>query len=314
MTLCKVSLGDQQVNQLRWVEVTSDGDILLQRENLGLKVGKAKKTLLILHGLAGDGLTMFKSIRDNLPAANLAGYDLILVYDYESLNTPLDETAQALTTTLTDYGYGKDDKRITIISHSIGGLIARWMIEKAGGNAFVDHCILVGTPNNGSMFGRIDAYRKWAQTVLDLAVNFIPTIVPFSGLLLKFFKTATDLGGSIAQIDPDSDFINKLNSSSDPGTKYTVISGDAAGVDHEGSGYDGFINTAKSRLGKWMNSDEPNDLFAPVRSLQCKELWEGRNPENKILDPVSNHHFGYFTTPGGTRDTNTVWRVLSERL
>ncbi len=313
MTFCKVSLGDKQVNQLRWAEV-KDGEIVLQKENLGLKVGKAKKTLLVLHGLAGDGLGMLKAIRDNIPGATIESYDLILVYDYESLNTPLDVTATTLANTLKDYGFGKDDRKIMIVSHSIGGLIARWMIEKLGGNAFVNHCILVGTPNNGSMFGRVDAYRKWAQTVLDLAINFIPTIVPFSGILLKFFKTATDLGGSIAQIDPDSEFINKLNSSSDPGIRYTVISGDASGVDSAGSGYDGFINTAKSRLGKWMNSDEPNDFFAPVRSLQCKELWEGRNEENKILDPVSTHHFGYFTTPSGSRDTNTVWKILAEKL
>jgi hypothetical protein len=67
-------------------------------------------------------------------------------------------------------------------------------------------------------------------------------------------------------------------------------------------------------LGKVVNQDEPNDLFAPVRSLQCKELWEDRNPENMILDPVANHHFGYFTALQGTRDGNTVWKVLTQVL
>jgi hypothetical protein len=43
-------------------------------------------------------------------------------------------------------------------------------------------------------------------------------------------------------------------------------------------------------------------------------LWEGRNPDNQILEPVMNHHFGYFTTQGGTRDVNTVWKVLAEKL
>lgn len=313
MTLCKVAL-EQEVNQLRYVQKLDDGTIALQRESIGIKIGKAKKVLLVLHGMAGDGLSMVKAIHDNLPESNLQGYDLILVYDYESLNTPLDETAKMLQTTLAEFGFGQDEKRITIISHSLGGLIARWMIEQEGGSAFVDHCVLVGTPNNGSMYGKIDGYVKWAQTALDLAINFIPNIVPFSGILLKFLKTASDLGGSIAQIDPNSDFINKLNASKDPGTRYTVISGDAAGMDDSGGAYDGFFEKAKSRLGNWMNSNEPNDLFAPVRSLQCKELWEGRNEANQILDPVTNHHFGYFVTQAGTRDTNTVWKVLSERI
>ena len=314
MTLCKVALGQQDVNQLRYVQKLDDGTIGLQRESIGIKIGKAKKVLLVLHGMAGDGLSMVNAIHDNLPAANLQGYDLILVYDYESLNTPLDETAKMLKTTLAEFGFGQDEKRITIISHSLGGLIARWMIEQEGGSAFVDHCVLVGTPNNGSMYGKIDGYVRWAQTALDLAINFIPNIVPFSGILLKFLKTASDLGGSIAQIDPNSDFINKLNASKDPGTRYTVISGDAAGMDDSGGAYDGFFEKAKSRLGNWMNSNEPNDLFAPVRSLQCKELWEGRNEANQILDPVTNHHFGYFVTQSGTRDANTVWKVLSERI
>jgi pimeloyl-ACP methyl ester carboxylesterase len=215
---------------------------------------------------------------------------------------------------LSDYGYGKEDRKVTVIGYSIGGLIARWMIEKCGGKSFIEHCILVGTPNNGSMFGRADAYLNWAKTVLDLSVNFIPSIVPFSGVLVKFFKTASDLGGSIAQIDPNSDFINKLNSSCDDGVRYTVISGDANGVDSSGSGYDGFINTAKKRLSKYMNADEPNDLFAPVKSLQCKILWEGGHKENKVLDPLSVHHFGYFASQGGTRSSQTIWKVLADEV
>jgi hypothetical protein len=226
----------------------------------------------------------------------------------------LQATAVALKKTLTDFGFGTGDKKMTILCHSLGGLVARWMIEQEGASSFVEHCILVGTPNNGSLYGRIDAYRKWAQATCELAVNFVPSAVPFSGLLVKFFKTASDLGGSIAQIDPDSDFINKLNSSKDPGTKYTVISGDAASLDVAGSGYNGFLEKAKERLSKWMNKDEPNDLFAPVRSLQCKELWEGRNPDNKIMDPVVNHHFGYFISPEGTREAKNIWSILSEEI
>ncbi len=313
MTFFKVALS-KPVNELRWVDTQPDGSIVLQKENLGLKIGKAKKVLLILHGLAGDGLNMFKAIRDNIPEKNIEGYDLVLIYDYESLNTPLDLTAFNLAKTLSDYGFGKNDKKITVIGYSIGGLVARWMIEKCNGKLFVEHCILVGTPNNGSMFGRADAYLNWAKTVLDLSLNFIPSIVPFSGVLVKFFKTASDLGGSIAQIDPNSEFINKLNSSCDETVRYTVISGDAEGVDSEGSGYDGFISLAKKRLARYMNADEPNDLFAPVRSLQCKILWEDGHKENRVLDPLSVHHFGYFAQQTGTRSSNTIWKVLAEEV
>ncbi len=314
MTLCKLILGQQDVNELRYVDKKADGTLELTRESLGIKVTKAKKVLLVLHGFGGDGLGMVNSLKDNLPAEKIDAYDLILVYDYESLNTPLLETATALKKTLEDLGFGKDDRKMTIVSHSIGGLIARWIIEQEGGNKYIEHCILVGTPNNGSSYGKIDGYLKWAKSFLDLAINFIPKIVPFSGILLRFLKGATDLSGSLAQIDPSSDFINRLNSSQDPGVRYTVISADAAGLNIEGSGFDGFIQNAQLRLGKAMNSNEPNDLFAPVKSLQCKELWEGRKIQNIIPEPVSNHHFGYFITQHGTRDTHTVWKIMSEEL
>ncbi len=314
MTFCKVALQQEQVNQLRWVEMSADGVLHLLRESLGLKIGKAKNIMLVLPGLAGDGLTMVRGLYDNLPVDQLARYDLMLVYDYESLNTPLHETAAMLRQTLTDYGFGHDDRKLTLMTHSVGGLVARWMIEQDGGAAIVDHCILVGTPNNGSLYGRVDGYLKWAQSALELAINFIPDSIPYAGHLLKFFKGASGLTGSIGQIDPHSDFINKLNSSRDPGIRYTIVSGDAAMLDQSGEGYDGFIEKTRARLGNWINQDEPNDLFAPLRSLQCKELWEGRNPENAIADPVTAHHFGYFTSQGRTRDINTVWRVLAARL
>lgn len=106
MTLCKVALEQQDVNQLRYVQKMEDGSITLQRESIGIKIGKAKKVLLVLHGMAGDGLDMYKAIHENLPEASLQGYDLVLIYDYESLNTPLDETARMLGATLSDYGFG----------------------------------------------------------------------------------------------------------------------------------------------------------------------------------------------------------------
>jgi hypothetical protein len=53
------------------------------------------------------------------------------------------------------------------------------VIEQLGGKAFIDHCILIGTPNNGSLFGKVDAYRRWAQTACELAINFIPSMSSF---------------------------------------------------------------------------------------------------------------------------------------
>jgi pimeloyl-ACP methyl ester carboxylesterase len=313
MTFCKVALNKQDVNQMHWVEMLPDGTFRLSRESLGIKVGRAKRILLVLHGLGGDALHMTETLMTNLPAGKINTFDLILAYDYESLNTGLDDTARALHAELTGLNIGKDGRKITIISHSLGGLVARWMVEKEGGNGFVEHCILVGTPHNGSAYGKIESYREWAQGALELALNFIPNVVPFSGFLLKFLKAASDLTGSIAQLDPESKFINDLNSSSDPGVKYTVIAGDAEEIDSSSPGFNSFLQKTRLQLGKWMNSDEPNDLFAPVRSLQCTELWDGRTGVH-LPAVLQAHHFSYFTGMTGTRDKTNIWQILYTRL
>jgi hypothetical protein len=95
--------------------------------------------------------------------------------------------------------------------------------------------------------------------------------------------------------------------------QYTVIAGDAAGMDSTTPGFSNFLQQTQMKLGKWMNSDEPNDLFAPVRSLECPELWEGR--ESVDVQPTMRcHHFSYLSGVSGTRSADTVWKVLNDVL
>lgn len=311
MTFCKVALNQTSVNQLSWAEFTPDGSVVLQRESLGIQMNKAKRILLVLHGLGGDGLSLTQALAVHLPPDVMQGYDLVLVYEYESLQTGLDATALALKEELLALNVGKDGRKITILSHSIGGLVARWLVEKEGGHAFVSHCILAGTPNNGTAYGKIDAYRQWAQAGLELAINFIPSIVPFSGVLLKFLKTASNLTGSIAQLDPSSRFVNALNSSNDPGVQYTIIAGNAAGIDSNAPGFAQYVQKTQLKLGKWMNSDDTNDLFAPTRSILCPELWEGRSAPVELHPLLPCHHFGYFGSFSGTRSGENTWQILN---
>ncbi|MWG35250.1 lipase family alpha/beta hydrolase [Halomarina oriensis] len=42
------------------------------------------------------------------------------------------------------------DSRVDIVAHSMGGLGARWYVERAGGAAFVDDLVTLGTPHQGA--------------------------------------------------------------------------------------------------------------------------------------------------------------------
>ncbi|MFD1511965.1 lipase family alpha/beta hydrolase [Halomarina rubra] len=87
------------------------------------------------------------------------------------------------------------DSRVDIVAHSMGGLGARWYVERGGGAAFVDDLVTLGTPHQGTTL----AYTQ-------------PTP-----------------GGRA--MTPDSDFLTVLNGRRPPrGVDYTAVGSDDDGL------------------------------------------------------------------------------------
>ena len=113
------------VNQLCWVSYLEDNTIERRPENVAAKVKLANNILLCVHGIIGDT----ESIAANVPVMiNKAGqsladkFDLVLTFDYENLNTPIEKTAEDLKEKLKLAGIHADGgKSITILAHSMGG-------------------------------------------------------------------------------------------------------------------------------------------------------------------------------------------------
>ncbi|MGX9727009.1 MAG: esterase/lipase family protein [Candidatus Electronema sp. VV] len=118
----------------------------------------------MVHGIIGDTENIAQGlmqVRDANGTALSKKFDLVLTYDYENLNTKIEDTARKLKEQLRDVGlHENDSKRLTLLVHSMGGLVSRWFIEQEGGNKIVDHLVMCGTPNVGSPFGKIDAARS----------------------------------------------------------------------------------------------------------------------------------------------------------
>ena len=146
------------VNQLRWIDFKADGSIEHRTDNVASKVAAARRVLLLVHGIIGDTSGMAAGVR----ACGLdSQFDLVLAYDYENLATPIGETARLLKAQLEAVGLSDaDDRHLTLLVHSMGGLVSRWFIEREGGHRLVDHLVMCGTPNNGSPLGRIEDARK----------------------------------------------------------------------------------------------------------------------------------------------------------
>jgi pimeloyl-ACP methyl ester carboxylesterase len=184
----KTYLRRGNVNQLCWVEYRADGEVERHRSGVAEKVAAAKNVLLLLHGIIGDTEGIARGLRLAPDADGKTvdqRFDLVLTYDYENLSTPIAETARQLKQELADAGLREgDDKRLTLLVHSMGGLVSRWFIEREGGNRVVDHLVMFGTPNAGSPFGQIALARQLAGVLTTLAINTFPAFAPFGGALV----------------------------------------------------------------------------------------------------------------------------------
>ena len=145
----KTYLKRDNLNRLCWVEYKDDGSFERHRGGVAEKVAEAKNVLVLIHGIIGNTDGIVQGLRlatDDAGESIDQKFDLVLTYDYENLSTPISETARKLKGQLEEVGlHENDEKRLTLLVHSMGGLVSRWFIEREGGNKVVDHLVICGT-------------------------------------------------------------------------------------------------------------------------------------------------------------------------
>jgi pimeloyl-ACP methyl ester carboxylesterase len=299
----KTYLKQDNVNQLRWVEFKTDGSFAYQKSMVADKVAAAQNILLLVHGIIGDTEGMAAGVR----ACGLdRKFDLVLTYDYENLSTPIAETAQELKSQLAAAGLqDNDNKRLTLLVHSMGGLVSRWFIEREGGNKVVDHLVMCGTPNHGSPFGKIDAARKILKVLTGVSMNYVPALIPFSSPVLLLLNRSKKLTPTLEQMNPESDFIKTLNKSDDPGIPYTILAGD---VDAYKEPSDQFFAKMLAKAGQsfifeTLFARQANDIAVGVESILGIE---GRRSIAPIRRNVACHHLNYFVSESGQKALTAV--------
>ena len=291
----KTYLRRSNVNCLCWVDFRADGSLARQPDGVAERVARARRVLLLVHGIIGDTEGMAAGVR----ACGLdREFDLVLTYDYENLSTPISETAQQLKADLSAVGLGPQDaQHLTLLVHSMGGLVSRWFIEREGGQALVDHLVMCGTPNQGSPFGKVDDARKIFTMLTGLAANVAPALVPFSAPMLFVLNRSVNVTPTLEQMDAGSDFIRDLNSSPDPGVRYTVLAGN---VDDYNEPSDPIFAQLVAKIGRSTLFDllfgqMPNDIAVAVDSIFGGA--GGRPPASQ--KQVACHHLNYFSSAAG---------------
>jgi pimeloyl-ACP methyl ester carboxylesterase len=238
-------------------------------------------------------------------------FDLLLTYDYENLNTPIQDTARRLKEDLAKVelkaGQGR---KITVLAHSMGGLVSRWFIEKEGGHELVEHLVMCGTPNRGSPFSTVDDVAHWLDFLKGLAANFMPEhLSPIAkiGKLLLEKLTLTHVTKTLGQMDSESRFIKELNSRPpDPGVRYTILAGNVHDYRAPASArFPELIDKlGKSHPFSLMFGQKPHDI-AVARDSILHVSAQGKQPP--ML--VACHHLNYFVSDAGQQALKAVaWK------
>ncbi len=115
----------------------------------GLVVGgveAAGTPILLVHGMV-DNRSIFALLRRGL---RRRGFGRVLALNYSPLSDDVREVAERLSALVeslcADTGY----ERVHVIGHSMGGLVARYYVQRLGGDERVHTLVTLGTPHEGT--------------------------------------------------------------------------------------------------------------------------------------------------------------------
>ena len=291
----KTVMGKKNATKLQWVDYQKEKPTRKSGRIVG-KVKDAQNIVLLIHGIIGDTKPFLKSMKK---AVDNGTADLILTFDYENLNTPIQQTALFLKEQLSQVGIdeksnlpsGQAGKKITIVAHSMGGLVARHFIEKLGGNKVVNRLIMAGTPNMGSKIADLTTYRSWATTLFTLAANS-GIGIPAAATVVTALNFTKNLTVTLEQMQPSDDFLTGLKSSADPNVEYHIIAGDFEQYCKSCSPQEKrLVDKLYNVSGALFYRNEEHDIAVSVNSIES--VSQSRAPKPTV-EYVSCHHLNYF--------------------
>ncbi|MBV6440422.1 MAG: hypothetical protein DYG98_25505 [Haliscomenobacteraceae bacterium CHB4] len=270
---------------LKWVDYGAGNPPERKTGGMSDRIAGARKIFLLIHGIAGDTGCMTEAFR---PLA-AEPHTLVLTFDYENLDTPIGDTALALKTKLAAAGIGPGDgKELTLVAHSMGGLVARYFIEQLEGHQFADKLVMTGTPNAGSEPGNAADHLNWAYAVMGLGMRyFSPNLPALAGFIGALQLAGDNLFVTLEQMQKGSGFLGRLAGKTRPPLSYHVIAGDISAFlekEHDPE----FMLRVLKQTGRSCCGTEPNDGAVSVESI-CAVPGATR-------ELVAEHHCGYYRT------------------
>jgi len=258
-------------------------------------VADARHILMVTPGFLGDTDKIVDAIM--LKTKIHESYDVVFAYDFESLNTPLEITAEDLYEKLKATGAFDPSKgrRLTVLGSSMGGIMVRWMVEKNPNvTPFVEHLFLVAAPNLGT---DISSFRKRLFALIGKALTGVSVLKPYLiPLSIVAKKADKELWVTLEQMNPKtSNYLPRLNQGSALPTeiKRSMIGGTVKDLSLSNHNKGKFFKRLKKFVMKtfmdWFVFDDEHDLINPLKS-QKGAPW--MTPEEMVILPVD--HLSYY--------------------
>ena len=134
-----------------------------QRGLLHHGVEAAETPILLVHGII-DNHAIF-TVLDR--ALRRRGFQTLATYDYGLFTQNIPRAALRLGEAIEQLSAATGYERIHVIGHSLGGLIARYYVQRLGGDRHVHALVTLGTPHQGTQLA-------WAAPLLPLVRQLAP--------------------------------------------------------------------------------------------------------------------------------------------
>ncbi len=238
-----------------------------------------------------------------------------LLFHYPN-DAPVDESAKRFSEALQQAVLGHPKMKISLIGHSMGGLVAREAVESGQlDQLLIDQLIQVLPPNHGSELADYAGPLEVIEHVYRLgSKSSRDGLGPIAASILD------GMGEAKKDLRPDSSFLRELNARPrKKGVRYTVLAGSEGPVRGPGMAV---LSVAWNRL-----KDEVQELKAfesrVDRILQCEELRRGKGDgivsirSAKLQDVddfviVPCHHLSWGKSD--SKDGAAIETILVDRL
>jgi triacylglycerol lipase len=115
--------------------------------------------ILLVHGVI-DNRSIFTLLRRSL---RRDGFDQVHTMNYSLLTNDVRVAAERLGPAVERLCADTGHPRIRLVGHSLGGLIARYYVQRLGGDALVSTLVTLGTPHHGTHLARLLPLRLTRQ-------------------------------------------------------------------------------------------------------------------------------------------------------